>query len=218
MDLAIARPTRWFGVSGARFTQAVRFERTSLRSPSPEASAISADIPTSDHDSSKSMRETQGWLGGVLRNRRVQVGGCLLVLLVLAALTATLWVKAGLLRDPIQQFPTGRDEDGMVRVIRAQVLSVKEREFIMASRALGASDARLIFGHNLPNIMPTIIVMAAMLTASTIMLEAGLPSPSGRWATVRMSFRSGGGARGYSWPTTRITKVRSHSTWMEWIF
>ncbi len=80
---------------------------------------------------------------------------------------------------------------GMVRVIRAQVLSVKEREFIMASRALGASDARLIYGHVLPNILPTIIVMAAMLTANTIMLEAGLsylgigvPAPAPTWGAM----------------------------------
>jgi peptide/nickel transport system permease protein len=80
---------------------------------------------------------------------------------------------------------------GMVRVIRAQVLSVKEREFILASRALGASDARLIFGHILPNILPTILVMAVMLTASTILLEAGLgylgigvPAPAPTWGSM----------------------------------
>ena len=80
---------------------------------------------------------------------------------------------------------------GMVRVIRAQVLSVKEREFIMASRALGASDARLIFRHILPNILPTIIVMAVMLTANSILLEAGLgylgigvPPPAPTWGSM----------------------------------
>src|SRR5207247_4737268 len=39
---------------------------------------------------------------------------------------------------------------GMVRVVRAQVLAIKERDFVTASRALGASDARLIFRHLLP--------------------------------------------------------------------
>ena len=80
---------------------------------------------------------------------------------------------------------------GMVRVIRAQVLSIKECEFIMASRALGASDARLIFGHLLPNLLPTIIVMSVMLTANTIMLEAGLgylgievPAPTPTWGSM----------------------------------
>ena len=80
---------------------------------------------------------------------------------------------------------------GMVRVIRAQVLAVKDREFVTASRALGASDARLIFHHILPNIMPTIIVVAVMLTANTIMLEAGLgylgigvPAPAPTWGSM----------------------------------
>jgi len=63
---------------------------------------------------------------------------------------------------------------GIVRVIRAQVLSLKEREFVTASRALGASDARLIFRHVLPNLLPTVIVLAAMNTGNTILLEAGL--------------------------------------------
>jgi ABC-type dipeptide/oligopeptide/nickel transport system permease subunit len=63
---------------------------------------------------------------------------------------------------------------GMVRVIRGQVLAVKEREFVQASRALGASDRRLIFRHILPNILPTVIVLAAMTTANTILREAGL--------------------------------------------
>jgi peptide/nickel transport system permease protein len=266
---------------------------------------------------SMSASESQGLLGAALRNRLVLTGGCLLALLILAALTAPLWVRAGLLRDPIQQFPNGLDADGMplpagrefiagtdylgrdvfsrvvfgtrvsltvgvagmltatligvvvgviagfhggkldlllmrftemnmtlpaillavafagvmdgrllhlhptalpwhwldvklqrgmvslfviiglvcwpgmVRVIRAQVLSVKEREFILASRALGASDARLIFGHILPNILPTILVMAVMLTASTILLEAGLgylgigvPAPAPTWGSM----------------------------------
>ncbi len=53
------------------------------------------------------------WLAGLVRNRLVLVGALILSLLVLAAVTAPLWVKTGLLRDPIQQFPTGLDEDGM---------------------------------------------------------------------------------------------------------
>jgi peptide/nickel transport system permease protein len=80
---------------------------------------------------------------------------------------------------------------GMVRVIRAQVLSIKEREFVQASRALGASNARLIFRHLLPNVLPTVIVLAAMTTANTILLEAGLgylgigvPPPAPTWGSM----------------------------------
>lgn len=264
-----------------------------------------------------SLWDSQGWLGRLLGNRLVLVGGCLLALLVTAAVTAPLWVRIGLLHDPVQQFSSGLDGDGMpmnassqflagtdnlgrdvfsrvlfsarvsmavgvagtltatligvvvgivagfrggtldlllmrftemnmtlpaillavafagvidgrilhlhpgflpwhwldmklergmvslfliiglvcwpgmVRTIRAQVLSVKEREFVIASRALGASDTRLIFRHILPNILPTIIVMSVMLTASTIMLEAGLgylgigvPPPTPTWGSM----------------------------------
>jgi ABC-type dipeptide/oligopeptide/nickel transport system permease subunit len=80
---------------------------------------------------------------------------------------------------------------GMVRVIRAQTLAVKEREFIAASRVLGASNSRLILRHMLPNILPTIIVIAMMTTANTIVLEAGLgylgvgvPPPAPTWGAM----------------------------------
>lgn len=80
---------------------------------------------------------------------------------------------------------------GMVRVIRGQVLSIKERDFVQASRALGASDVRVIFLHLLPNVLPTVIVLAAMTTANTIILEAGLgylgvgvPPPAPSWGSM----------------------------------
>ncbi|MDB6064779.1 MAG: peptide transporter permease [Pedosphaera sp.] len=80
---------------------------------------------------------------------------------------------------------------GMVRVIRGQVLALKEREFVQAARVLGASDGRLIFRHILPNILPTIIVLGAMSTANTILLEAGLgylgigvPPPAPTWGSM----------------------------------
>jgi peptide/nickel transport system permease protein len=80
---------------------------------------------------------------------------------------------------------------GMVRVVRAQVLGVKEREFVEAARALGASHWRLVRRHILPNILPTVIVLAAMTTANTILLEAGLgylgigvPPPAPTWGSM----------------------------------
>jgi peptide/nickel transport system permease protein len=80
---------------------------------------------------------------------------------------------------------------GMVRVIRGQVLALKEREFVQAARVLGASNGRLIFRHILPNILPTIIVLGAMSTANTILLEAGLgylaigvPPPAPTWGSM----------------------------------
>lgn len=80
---------------------------------------------------------------------------------------------------------------GMVRVIRGQVLALKERDFVQAARALGASNLRLIFRHIAPNILPTVIVLSAMNTANTILLEAGLgylgigvPPPAATWGSM----------------------------------
>jgi ABC-type dipeptide/oligopeptide/nickel transport system permease subunit len=80
---------------------------------------------------------------------------------------------------------------GLVRVVRAQVLALKEREFVQAARSLGASDARILLRTILPNLLPTIIVLAVMSTANTILLEAGLgylgigvPPPAPTWGSM----------------------------------
>jgi peptide/nickel transport system permease protein len=80
---------------------------------------------------------------------------------------------------------------GMVRVVRAQVLALKESEFVLAGRSLGASDVRIIFRTILPNLLPTVIVLAVMSTANTILLEAGLgylgigvPPPAPTWGSM----------------------------------
>lgn len=62
----------------------------------------------------------------------------------------------------------------IARVVRGQVFSIKEKEYIEATRALGFSTARTIFRHILPNIMGSVIVIAASNFASAILLEAGL--------------------------------------------
>lgn len=60
------------------------------------------------------------------------------------------------------------------RIARAPTISVKQREFIDAGRALGFSDARLMAGHVLPNIFPEILVMGSMWLANAIRTEASL--------------------------------------------
>jgi ABC-type dipeptide/oligopeptide/nickel transport system permease subunit len=62
----------------------------------------------------------------------------------------------------------------VARVVRGQILSLREQEFIEAGRALGYSHMRLIFGHVLPNIMGPVIVIAAANFADAILIEAGL--------------------------------------------
>jgi peptide/nickel transport system permease protein len=60
------------------------------------------------------------------------------------------------------------------RVVRGSVLSVKEKEFVEAARALGASEARIMFRHVLPNIMAPVIVMATLGMAHVILAAAAL--------------------------------------------
>lgn len=62
----------------------------------------------------------------------------------------------------------------VARLIRGQVLSVREMEYVEAARALGYSHGRIIFRHVLPNVMGPVMVLAASNFASAIVIEAGL--------------------------------------------
>jgi len=80
---------------------------------------------------------------------------------------------------------------GIARVVRAQVLSLKERSFVEAARAVGCSHRRILWRHVLPNVLPAIIVLASMSVAATILFEAGLsylgvgvPAPAPSWGNM----------------------------------
>jgi peptide/nickel transport system permease protein len=60
------------------------------------------------------------------------------------------------------------------RLVRGQILSLREREFVEAARCIGASDTRIVARHILPNIVAPLTVAATFGVAGTIMLEAGL--------------------------------------------
>jgi peptide/nickel transport system permease protein len=62
----------------------------------------------------------------------------------------------------------------VARTVRGEVLSLRERDFIAAAYALGASPVRLIVRHLLPSALPTILVMGALSTSNTVLLDAGL--------------------------------------------
>ena len=62
----------------------------------------------------------------------------------------------------------------IARVVRGEVLSIKEKEYVEATRALGYGTFRTIFRHILPNIVGAVVVIAASNFASAILLEAGL--------------------------------------------
>jgi len=79
----------------------------------------------------------------------------------------------------------------IARVVRAEALSMSQRDFVLAARSLGASSMRLMARHVLPNILPTIVVMAALSTSTTLLLDAGLsflglgvPPPTPSWGRM----------------------------------
>jgi ABC-type dipeptide/oligopeptide/nickel transport system permease subunit len=62
----------------------------------------------------------------------------------------------------------------IARIVRGQVLSLREKEFVDASRSLGASNRRILFTEILPNVMTPLIVYSSLLIPVNILLEAGL--------------------------------------------
>lgn len=86
---------------------------------------------------------------------------------------------------------------GYARLVRAQVMAVKEREFVEAARALGASDLRVLCRHILPNIVQPLIVQAAIGMAGAVLAEAtlsflglGVPPPISSWGVMLNDARS----------------------------
>ncbi len=86
---------------------------------------------------------------------------------------------------------------GYARLVRAQVMAVKEREFVEAARALGATDLRILTRHILPNILQPLIVQAAIGMAGAVLAEAtlsflglGVPPPAASWGSMLNDARS----------------------------
>jgi peptide/nickel transport system permease protein len=80
---------------------------------------------------------------------------------------------------------------GYARLVRAQVLAARDREYVEAARALGATDLRIMLRHILPNIIQPVIVQAAIGMAGAILAEAtmsflglGVPPPTASWGTM----------------------------------
>lgn len=89
-----------------------------------------------------------------------------LILAVIAFLTPSIWnimIVIGL-----------TSWMGVTRLVRAEFLSLREREYVMAAQTLGARDHRLIFRHLLPNSLTPIIVSAVLGIASAVLVESGL--------------------------------------------
>jgi peptide/nickel transport system permease protein len=80
---------------------------------------------------------------------------------------------------------------GVTRLVRAEFLSLSGREFVLASRTLGAKDARIIFTHLLPNSLTPIIVSSVLGVAGAVLMESGLSflglgvqAPQASWGNI----------------------------------
>jgi peptide/nickel transport system permease protein len=130
-----------------------------------------------------------GWVDTVLM-RFVDIMLCFptffLILAVIAMLEPSIWyvmIIIGL---------TGWM--GVARLVRAEVLSLREREFVMAARVLGASDFRILFRHVLPNAISPVLVSATLGVAGAILTESalsflgiGVPPPTPSWGNILSS-------------------------------
>lgn len=106
-----------------------------------------------------------------------------LILAVIAFLTPSIWnimIVIGL-----------TSWMGVTRLVRAEFLSLRGREFVMASETLGARDGRLIFKHLLPNSLTPIIVSSVLGVASAVLVESGLSflglgvqAPQASWGNI----------------------------------
>lgn len=80
---------------------------------------------------------------------------------------------------------------GVARLVRGETLSIKTRDFITATRSIGARDARLILRHLLPNALPVMIVAASLAVGQIILVEAalsylglGIQPPTPSWGNM----------------------------------
>lgn len=106
-----------------------------------------------------------------------------LILAVIAFLTPSIWnimIVIGL-----------TSWMGVTRLVRAEFLSLRGREFVIASQTLGAKDGRLIFRHLLPNSLTPIIVSSVLGVASAVLIESGLSflglgvqAPQASWGNI----------------------------------
>jgi len=80
---------------------------------------------------------------------------------------------------------------GVARIVRSQMLSFKEQDFVQAARALGFSDVRILFRHLIPNALSPVIVYCSLAIGSTMLTEAGLSflglgvsPPTSTWGSI----------------------------------
>jgi peptide/nickel transport system permease protein len=115
-----------------------------------------------------------GAAGGIIDNLMMRFVDAMLsfptffLLLIVAALTSKFSLSIIILIIGLTSWP------GLARLVRAEVLSLRERDFVEAARALGASPARLVVRHLIPNALAPVVVAAAFAIGDNILAESSL--------------------------------------------
>jgi peptide/nickel transport system permease protein len=128
----------------------------------------------------------RGWVDTVIMRLvdvMLSIPTFFLILAVIAFLTPSIWnimIVIGL-----------TSWMGVTRLVRAEFLSLRNREFVLASQTLGANDRRLIFKQLLPNSLTPIIVSSVLGIASAVLVESGLSflglgvqAPQASWGNI----------------------------------
>lgn len=120
-------------------------------------------------------------------------------LLVLASIAGT-GISATILVISLLSWPT------LSRMVRARLMELRERDFVIAARGMGASTPHLLFRHGLPNCIDILVVFATLQIANAILLEAGLSflglgiaPPEASWGNMLNSARSSVVLEQYPW-------------------
>src|SRR5213078_1174260 len=131
-----------------------------------------------------------GWYGGRVDDALMRLGDVQLAFPVLVLAIAVLAVLGASVTNLIVVLGV----TGWItyaRIVRGEVLALRERDFVAAARALGAGDGWILRRHLLPNVLPPITVVATFSVARTIIAEAslsflglGIPAPAPSWGSM----------------------------------
>ena len=134
-----------------------------------------------------------GWVDTLIM-RIVDIFNCLPTLplmLIIGAILDALGVKASVRIYYMMGFLTFFGWTGIARIVRGQILSLREQEFMVSATARGLSTKRKIFRHLIPNVMPQLIVSMTLGLGSVILSEAtlsylnlGVPKPYAAWGSM----------------------------------
>lgn len=110
----------------------------------------------------------RGWDEGLMRIAEVFqiIPRILIALLLVALFGGTLWTLIPVIAITGWPMPA--------RLVRSEILSLREREFVLAARALGGNDARIVWRHLLPHAFPPVLIGLPLQVGRAILLEAGL--------------------------------------------